>query len=222
MRESALQARDKIFVDSPNSNHSQLTRLASISRAVWYQDFKLANILVLLSDLGREHLLIERTAVSLLNPLAFEEQFLEAKAKHFEKERGQLNSQASTDNADSPGADRRATKRTSRPEGVRGSWVAKTPALLTRTSRVGWDSRTAAARASPALVTRAAVRADIRGTTRLRPASGRDAGCRRCDRRPGSRSRRPRAPGAIPAGRRRRSGRGSLLVRRRCIVWRPG
>ena len=45
MRESARQARDFISLEQPNSNHPQLTKLASISRAVWFQGLELYELI---------------------------------------------------------------------------------------------------------------------------------------------------------------------------------
>ena len=53
MRESARQARDCICLEQPECKLSKLTRLAGISRAVWFQNVQLANILIESGDLAR-------------------------------------------------------------------------------------------------------------------------------------------------------------------------
>ena len=68
MRESARQARDCICREQPECNHSELARL--VSGAMWYQDVKLANILIENSDLGREFLEVRGAAI-YLNSLSF-------------------------------------------------------------------------------------------------------------------------------------------------------
>ena len=132
MRESALQARDIIFLESPNCEFSQLTRLASVSRACWFQDLKLANILFDNSDLGREHLEIRGNAISLNNPLLFEQQLLEAKSNHFLKDKNHIIQVGQADPDDSPGHSKRATKRSGKLAALNRQsslWTHKNPRL---------------------------------------------------------------------------------------------
>ena len=132
MRESALQARDIIFLEQPNSNFSQLTRLASISRAVWFQDFKLASIIFEHSDLGKEHLEFEGSAINIKNHLAFEQQLLEAKNTNFNSEKANISHAGIQDSENIPGFDLRNNKRTSKLAAINRKaslWAIKCPRL---------------------------------------------------------------------------------------------
>ena len=90
MKETALQCRDKLFLSDPESNHSTLTRLSSISRAVWTQDSKLASILIQHSSLGQQFSFLSNDTVSCINTQEFESRYMEAKTEHFNKERETL------------------------------------------------------------------------------------------------------------------------------------
>ena len=113
-RESAIMVRDKLFLDAPESQHSLLTRLASISRAIWYQDVKLASILILHSELGARFLKVDGGKVVLLNPTDFESQFVQAKEVHYQNLKDELARESATDNGNLPGAANRAQKRSCR------------------------------------------------------------------------------------------------------------
>ena len=132
MKETALQCRDKLFLSDPESNHSTLTRLSSISRAVWTQDLKLASILIQHSSLGQQFLSLSNDTVSCINPQEFESRYMDAKTEHFNKEREALQRDAQLDNGQTPGADRRAAKRTSQTNAINrlaALWTPRSPRL---------------------------------------------------------------------------------------------
>ena len=63
--DAAMRVRDFLFVNDPHSNECSLMRLSSIGRASWSNDLHLARLLILNSDLGREHLIINGTKVGI-------------------------------------------------------------------------------------------------------------------------------------------------------------
>ena len=107
-------------------------RLGSISRAVWFQDVRLASILIEHSELGSEFLEVGSFGVRLRNPGLFEDRYLEAKECHFNKSREQLVLADRVDDKHKSGYDKRCAKRTSNLAAlnrISALWTSKTPKL---------------------------------------------------------------------------------------------
>lgn len=63
MEESALMVRDVVLELGPNSGNNRLMCLGSISKAVWLQDVKLANIPIEHSEIGFQFLMVGSSGV---------------------------------------------------------------------------------------------------------------------------------------------------------------
>ena len=109
-----------------------MTRLVSTSRAVWYQEAQLANILVESSDLGRGFLEVRGAAIYFNNPSLFKEKLLEAKQCHSDQEKSGLVHAGALTSEDAPGAEKRANKRSSRLaalDRLSALWTTRSPRL---------------------------------------------------------------------------------------------
>jgi len=86
-REAASRTRHFCHQQEPTSRASTLSKLSTISRAVWKGDLRLANRALASSDLAQIHLKSEETVPKLVDPSAFEKDFATAKTVHLAKAR---------------------------------------------------------------------------------------------------------------------------------------
>ena len=84
------------------------------------------------SELGRESIEIYNGDIACKDPPRFEFLFMQAKQAHFDGERAQLQQEASLDDGDSVGAERRSMKRTSKLGALNrmsALWTTRAPRL---------------------------------------------------------------------------------------------
>ena len=81
---------------------------------MWFQDSKLANILINNSEIGRKHIFTDGASVHLLNLTVFENDFSKAKEDSFARQRDALSEQMRVEQMRTDGNDSRISKATSK------------------------------------------------------------------------------------------------------------
>ncbi len=99
MRLAARRARDEILANTTDTISTRATLVASIARAVWHNDTRLAHILTDRCALAREHITVAGASVHLLDSAAFSSLYdsaradaLEQRHRDAERERSQSSS----------------------------------------------------------------------------------------------------------------------------------
>ena len=79
MRQAARQVRNEILANASDDVQLKALQVASIARAVWYNDNALARTLLRRCDLARAHLDLSGHVVSLTDPVAFQTCYQDAR-----------------------------------------------------------------------------------------------------------------------------------------------
>ena len=86
-REAAEKTRNHLMSAEPRCQDSVLLQLSTIAKCVWSDNRRTANLVLATSLLGPVHLAAGGGKVRLLNPVAFELEFADAKKLHLAKDR---------------------------------------------------------------------------------------------------------------------------------------